>query len=140
MNEEKFQLALKWYTQGIIDAEGDIGDGISADFSDQYGDQFPESTPSESYYQKRCELETLKRVKDVCELYSDSSARTLAYHWVCEEISKLEALKSNPPENKEQDELWEEVESKILQYYNDQTGSYPHPGEYFKQSYSIKRK
>lgn len=50
------------------------------------------STPSESYWKKRCELETLKRVKDVCELYSDSSARTLAYHWVCEEISKLEAL------------------------------------------------
>ena len=44
MKDENYHLALKWYTQGIIDANGDTGDGISGDFYDQYGDQFPDES------------------------------------------------------------------------------------------------
>ena len=35
-----YEEAKKWYTHGIIDTDGSIGDGIDADFYDQYGDQF----------------------------------------------------------------------------------------------------
>jgi hypothetical protein len=39
----------------------------------------------------KLDLETLKKVKFACNLYSDSSSATLGYRWMCERINELEA-------------------------------------------------
>lgn len=40
---------------------------------------------------QKLNLDTLKKVKFACDLYSDSSSATLGYKWLCEKINELES-------------------------------------------------